>query len=54
MIYTLFGVILLFLGALNTMLSWRGGYAVLELPVLLLFAGLLLCVMGAFQRRNNS
>ncbi|MCP5017546.1 MAG: hypothetical protein GY938_20090 [Ketobacter sp.] len=46
----LFGVILIILGALNTMLSWRGGFEVLSLPVIFLAAGLALCLVGSILR----
>ena len=46
----LFGVILIILGTLNTMLSWRGGFELLSLPVYLLGAGALLCVIGGILR----
>lgn len=49
-IVRLFGVILIILGALNTMLSWRGGFEVLSLPVILIVTGLLLCLIGAVLR----
>lgn len=43
----LFGVILIILGSLNSMLSWRGGFELLSLPVILIAAGLLLYLIGA-------
>ncbi|MCP4070455.1 MAG: hypothetical protein GY742_01780 [Hyphomicrobiales bacterium] len=46
----LFGVILIILGALNTMLSWRGGFEVLSLPVIFLAGGLVLCLVGSILR----
>ncbi len=46
----LFGVILIILGALNTMLSWRGGFEVLSLPVIFLASGLALCLVGSILR----
>ena len=46
----LFGIILIILGALNTMLSWRGGFEVLSLPVILIAAGFLLCLIGSIMR----
>jgi hypothetical protein len=53
-IVRLFGAILIILGALNTMLSWRGGFEVLSLPVILIAAGLLLCLIGAILRGRGS
>lgn len=46
----LFGVILIILGSLNTMLSWRAGFEVLSLPVILLVAGSVLCLIGSALR----
>ncbi len=46
----LFGVILIILGALNTMLSWRGGFEMLSLPVILICLGVLLCAIGGILR----
>ncbi len=50
----LFGVVLIILGTLNTMLSWRGGFEVLSLPVYLFAAGILLCVIGGVLRERAS
>jgi hypothetical protein len=50
----LFGVILIILGTLNTMLSWRGGFEVLSLPVVFIAVGLLLCLIGAILRGRGS
>ncbi len=49
----LFGVILIILGALNTMLSWRGGFDVLSLPVFLIAAGLVFCLIGSVLHQHN-
>ncbi|MCP5038661.1 MAG: hypothetical protein GY945_13800 [Rhodobacteraceae bacterium] len=46
----LFGVMLIILGSLNTMLSWRGGFELLSLPVVLIAGGLLLCLIGSIMR----
>lgn len=46
----LFGVILIILGSLNTMLSWRGGFEVLSLPVFFLVGGVVLCLIGSILR----
>lgn len=45
----LFGVILVFLGVLNSMLSWRGGFEVSEFYVLLFVCGILLYVIGTIR-----
>jgi len=51
-IVKLFGVILIILGTLNTMLSWRGGFAVMSLPVILLALGLGLCLVGSVMKNR--
>ena len=45
----LFGVILIFLGALDAMLSWRGGFAASDSFVLLFAAGIFLYAIGAIR-----
>ncbi len=50
----LFGVILIILGALNTMLSWRGGFEVLSLPVVFIVVGLLLNLVGSILHNRRS
>ncbi len=45
----LFGVILIFLGVLDSMVSWRGGLAVDEIYALMIVAGLLLYAVGAIR-----
>ncbi|MCP4181971.1 MAG: hypothetical protein GY761_01420 [Hyphomicrobiales bacterium] len=50
----LFGVIFIILGALNTMLSWRGGFEVLSLPIIFLVCGLVLCFIGSVLRHIRS
>jgi len=52
-IIRLFGVILIILGSLNTMLSWRGGFEVLSLPVFFLVTGVLLCLIGSIIRNTD-
>ncbi|MDP6788654.1 MAG: hypothetical protein QF830_02380 [Rhodospirillales bacterium] len=52
-LFGLFGVILIILGGLNTMLSWRGGFAILPFHTMLIGAGLLLCVVGAIRRHGR-
>jgi len=51
-IIRLFGVILVILGALDIMLSWRGGFAVAPFHAMLLVGGLLLCLIGAIRRQG--
>jgi len=45
----IFGVILVFLGVLDAMVSWRGGFAVSELYLLMIVAGLALYAVGAIR-----
>ncbi|MHA1529468.1 MAG: hypothetical protein ACTSVG_10620 [Alphaproteobacteria bacterium] len=45
----LFGVILVFLGVLDSMVSWRGGFAVSEIYPLMIVAGLFLYAVGAIR-----
>ena len=52
-IIRLFGVVLVILGALDTMLSWRGGFEVLPFHAMLMVTGLLLCLIGAIRRRKR-
>ncbi len=49
----LFGVILIILGTLNTMLSWRGGFEVVPFHAMLIGTGLLLCLIGSILRGNR-
>ena len=53
-IIRLFGVILIILGALDTMLSWRGGLAVPPFHGMLIVAGLFCCLVGAIRRQGDS
>ena len=50
----LFGVMLIILGVLNSMLAWRGGFAVSDVYVLLVASGLFIYFIGAVQRRSKS
>ena len=43
----LLGVVLIILGTLDSMLSWRGGFALSETYVLLIAAGIFLYAIGA-------
>jgi hypothetical protein len=49
----LFGVIFIFLGALDSMMSWRGGFTVSMSFAILIFAGLALYAVGAVRSRNS-
>jgi hypothetical protein len=49
-IIKLFGVVLVFLGALDSMLTWRGGLAPSDFHFWLIAAGLLLYGIGAVRR----
>ncbi len=46
----LIGVMILFLGLLDAMLSWRGGFALNTFPVVLIGAGLFIYTIGAIRR----
>ena len=50
----LFGVILIILGVLDSMLAWRGGFAVSDAYVLLVACGVFIYFIGAVQRRSKS
>jgi hypothetical protein len=53
-IIRLFGVFLVILGTLDIMLSWRGAFAIVPFHVMLIAAGLLLCLIGAIRRQNQT
>lgn len=53
-IVRLFGVMLVFLGTLNSLLFWRGGTAVSDFYVLLIVSGILLYAVGAIRRRRGN
>jgi hypothetical protein len=48
----LFGVVLLALGALDSMLAWRGGFAVGDFALALFAGGAFLFLAGAARRRD--
>ncbi len=50
----LFGVILVMLGSLNTMLAWRGSFEVHLFPTALIVIGLLFVFIGAVRRQSGS
>ncbi len=50
----LFGVILIFLGILDSMLAWRGGFAVNDFYILLIALGLFLYAVGAIRERSQT
>jgi len=50
----LFGVVLIILGVLDSMLAWRGGYAVSDMYILLVATGIFVYFIGAVQRRSKS
>jgi len=50
----LFGVILIILGVLDSMLAWRGGFTVSGVYVLLVASGVFVYFIGAVQRRSKS
>ncbi len=53
-IIKLFGVVLIFLGVLDSMLSWRGGSSVSDFYVWLIACGLLLYAAGAIRQGGRS
>ncbi|MCP4319189.1 MAG: hypothetical protein GY789_25170 [Hyphomicrobiales bacterium] len=53
-IIRLFGVILIILGSLNTMLSWRGSFEVHPFHAALIVTGIVLYIIGAIRRRSDS
>ncbi len=50
----LFGVILVFLGVLDSMLSWRAGMAVSDFFVVLVAAGVGVYALGAIRGRRRA
>jgi len=52
-LFKLFGVVLIFLGALDTMMAWRGGFAVSATFVVLIAAGMFLFAVGAIKGRSE-
>jgi hypothetical protein len=53
-VFRIFGAILVILGTLDIMLSWRGGVEVFSFHVLLFATGVVLCVIGAIRRQGQS
>ena len=53
-IFRIFGVILVILGWLDTMLSWRGGFGIAPFHAMLIVTGLLLYMIGAIRRGQRS
>ncbi len=53
-IIRLFGVILIFLGMLDSMLSWRAGMAVSDFVVVLFAAGAGIYALGAIRGRRRT
>lgn len=53
-IIRLFGAILIILGTLDVMLSWRGGVVVVPFHAMLIIAGVALCLVGAIRRQGGS
>lgn len=49
----LFGVVMIFVGTFDAMLSWRGGFAVSGFYVLLIGLGLFLYALGAINSRSR-
>ncbi len=53
-IIRLFGVILVILGTLDSMLMWRGGFALSNLYVGMIASGLFLYLIGTIRRGKVS
>ena len=53
-IIRIFGVILVILGTLDSMLMWRGGFALSNLYVGMIASGLFLCLIGTIRRGKRS
>ncbi len=53
-IIRLFGVVLIFVGALDSMLSWRGGFAVGDFYLFLIASGFVLYGVGSVRRRDRT
>lgn len=51
-VFRIFGVILVILGWLDTMLLWRGGFEIIPFHAMLIVTGLLLYMIGAIRRRS--
>ncbi len=47
------GVCLLFLGFMDSMLAWRGGFEVDQLYVVFIVAGLALVAIGTLRQRRD-
>jgi len=50
----LLGVILIILGVLDSMLAWRGGFAISDVYILLVATGIFVYFIGALQRKSKS
>ncbi len=50
----LFGVVLIFLGALNSMLSWRGGLVLSDFYIWLFISGSFLYAIGVIRASDTS
>ncbi len=53
-IIKLLGVVLVFLGAMDSMLAWRGGFAASDFYAVLILAGLALYAIGAVLYRRRA
>ncbi len=54
MLPRLFGVILIMIGSLNSLLSWRGGLVVNDFYLLLIATGLFLFAIGVIHRAQGT
>ncbi len=53
-IIRLFGVILVILGTLDSMLMWRGGFVLSTVYIGMIASGLFLYLIGTIRRRNRA
>jgi hypothetical protein len=53
-IIRLFGVILIILGTLDMMLSWRGSLEIVPFHAMIFVTGVVLCLIGAIRRHVKS
>lgn len=50
----MFGVSLVFVGVLDCMLSWRGGFQVDSFYTFLILSGVLLIIVGTIRQANRT
>ncbi len=50
----LFGVVLIFVGILDSMLAWRGGFSVRDFYVVLIISGIALYLVGVLKSKSKT